>query len=364
MVLRKKYGGIEVYYHLKNGETINDSFVIYLLKFPNGKYYVGQTKSKHGLYDRIKNHCSEITRKSDAANIVKNRILSKYKRMDVFILSHCKTTDELNEMEVFHINVLKRKIVNFESGGQKNKELSETTKVQISNTLKDYYHKNRKKNEIEVYDVSGNKIMEFYGIRDAMNYFSKSLRVIWAACTKDYIFLKKYQLKYKNRKKVIFDYSGRVNLEGNLNKKYFYLNGKQIDKLFKYDQNKKFVGEFRYANISKDDKKNVRESLSKNCFYNGYFWSNKLLTAEEIPQTRDEKVSKIFSRPILQLNDDLIVIKEWPNAKEATAFYNVAHENIRMVCKRKRRHCAGYVWCYKDEYEWFKENWDKPLLKR
>ena len=113
-MVSKKYGGITVNFHCEK-EKLKATNLIYLLKFTNSKYYVGQTNTKFGLISRIQNHCYESYRQNKKRNAYKDNIINKYKTFDVFILKEC-TLQNIDEFEIFYINILKRKLVNLENG--------------------------------------------------------------------------------------------------------------------------------------------------------------------------------------------------------------------------------------------------------
>lgn len=75
----------------------NAKLVIYLLTFPNGKKYIGQTVQT--LRVRMAQHCSDATIKGRQWNVLKCRAMRKYKYFEVSIIEHCRSADELNKRE-------------------------------------------------------------------------------------------------------------------------------------------------------------------------------------------------------------------------------------------------------------------------
>lgn len=117
----KKFHDVNVYLHFPLSLEKETNF-IYLLKFPNGKYYVGQTCDKTGVITRIKQHCHAAFKKKQD-NVYKNRIIKKYMLFDVFLLKKCKI-EELDFYESFYISILRKRLVNIENGGKKIKILA------------------------------------------------------------------------------------------------------------------------------------------------------------------------------------------------------------------------------------------------
>ena len=77
---------------------------------------MGQTNTKFGLVSRIQGHCYESYNKLKKRNVYKDNIIRKYKKFDVFVAHRC-TLENIDEFEIFYINILKNHIVNLESGG-------------------------------------------------------------------------------------------------------------------------------------------------------------------------------------------------------------------------------------------------------
>ena len=56
-----------------------------------------------------------------------------------------------------------------------------------------------------------------------------------------------------------------------------------------------------------------------------------------------------FSKPLLQYDLDGKYIREWENAVQVKKELGYCAENIRSVCKGKRKQANGYKWKYKEE---------------
>jgi hypothetical protein len=59
--------------------------------------------------------------------------------------------------------------------------------------------------------------------------------------------------------------------------------------------------------------------------------------------------SKNKKKPILQCNDEGIIIKIYPSLSEASREINRSIGSLCLCLQGKRKHVAGYKWCYKEE---------------
>ena len=361
MVISKIYGGITVNFHCSE-EELKSTNLIYLLKFPNGKYYVGQTNNKFGLANRIRGHCYEGQRGSGWRNIYKNNIIKKYKIFDVFILRRCSLED-IDFFEIFYISILKRKVINLDSGGCKNKTRTKETKEKISKKLREYNLTHSKFKNIKVYDLQGNFIRLHNSIPEVKEYYGTDDITVSNALYKDNrIFLKKYQIFREGTEKIV-DYTKRISYDSDRPKR---LARNPDEVVYKYDaKTGDLVEEVKIGQMGSDERERLKEAIKRNALYDGFAWSLEKKDSITPPASRYEKISQKLSRPVLQLDDNLNIIKRWENAKEASTFYgDKKSELIREVCIRWRRHSKGFVWCYEDEYEWFKSMWGEKLVRK
>lgn len=67
--------------------------------------------------------------------------------------------------------------------------------------------------------------------------------------------------------------------------------------------------------------------------------------------TRNERVSKTKSIPILQFTREMEFIKRWESATQVERELGIDQGNICMCCKGKIKTCGGYVWGYEKDYE-------------
>ena len=115
--------------------------------------------------------------------------------------------ENIDEFEIFYINILKRKLVNLENGGCTNKNVSNETKEKISKKIKEYNIKHPKIVNINVYDLNGNFIRSHKTIEEVKEFYKVNRVTVSNALYKnDRIFLKKYQIFREGTEKII-DYS-------------------------------------------------------------------------------------------------------------------------------------------------------------
>ena len=64
--------------------------------------------------------------------------------------------------------------------------------------------------------------------------------------------------------------------------------------------------------------------------------------------THNERISKTKSIPIIQLDLQGNFMFFWDSAKTASKKLNINQGNIIQCCRKKRKTCGGYKWCYKE----------------
>lgn len=62
--------------------------------------------------------------------------------------------------------------------------------------------------------------------------------------------------------------------------------------------------------------------------------------------TRNERISKAMSKPILQLRKDGSLIRVWSSVMEVEKQLHYNHQNISKCCLGKRHSANGFKWCY------------------
>lgn len=68
--------------------------------------------------------------------------------------------------------------------------------------------------------------------------------------------------------------------------------------------------------------------------------------------TRNERVAKAFSKPVLQLTLDGELMREWPSTHEAHRQGGYNQGTISACCRGIRNTHKGYVWKYKAAANW------------
>lgn len=132
--MKRIYSGVEVTY--QNETDYNQSNVVYLITFPNGKHYVGQTTKK--LETRILQHC----RCSSCCHKL-NNATNKYKTFHVDVLFLNQNISILNSFEIFFIKLFdttKEHGYNLQKGGR-NKPCSEGTRKILKDVMTGKKHK-------------------------------------------------------------------------------------------------------------------------------------------------------------------------------------------------------------------------------
>lgn len=59
------------------------------------------------------------------------------------------------------------------------------------------------------------------------------------------------------------------------------------------------------------------------------------------------KLSKAFSKPIQQYTKDMVFIREWQSATQASKELGIDNSAIIKVCRGRKKTCNGYIWRYK-----------------
>ena len=64
--------------------------------------------------------------------------------------------------------------------------------------------------------------------------------------------------------------------------------------------------------------------------------------------TRNVKVAKSMSKPVLQYTVDGELVREWKSTAEAEQQVGFSHQNISSCCLGKAKTYKGYIWKYKE----------------
>lgn len=156
MQVTKEYSGIKV---TVNEEDLNKQGVIYLLEFPNGKVYIGQTTQT--LKKRTKSHL-----KPTEGCVSLNRAIQKYKEFKVSVLEENLTIGQLNSFEAYYIKLFNSNAedgYNLMSGGRNSKPSDETRKKLSEAISKDIRKKLSDMNKQKVKSIPGNMVFDSVG---------------------------------------------------------------------------------------------------------------------------------------------------------------------------------------------------------
>jgi len=142
-----------------------NNYIVYKHTFPNGKIYIGITCRKPKLRWKNGNGYS--------SNIYMQNAINKYGWNNIKheILKTGLTLNEACKLERQFINDFKSNErefgYNIESGGTQGKEISDETRLKLSNAIKKIRYKYSKK--VYQYDLQGNFIKTWYCIADAVS---------------------------------------------------------------------------------------------------------------------------------------------------------------------------------------------------
>ena len=75
----------------------------------------------------------------------------------------------------------------------------------------------------------------------------------------------------------------------------------------------------------------------------------KAKNKKEKTKTVSETTTKPNGRAILQLSDDMTIIKRYDTVAQAVRETSVNSKSIRDAAKGVQKHAGGYVWKYVDE---------------
>lgn len=80
--------------------------------------------------------------------------------------------------------------------------------------------------------------------------------------------------------------------------------------------------------------------------------SNKLSGITRSEETKNKVRQSIIAkqgRPVLQLDKENNVIKEWDSGATAARELNLDKSNLNACCRGKKKSCGGFIWKYVDE---------------
>lgn len=80
--------------------------------------------------------------------------------------------------------------------------------------------------------------------------------------------------------------------------------------------------------------------------------------------SRNERVVKSLSKPILQFSLDGEFIKKWDSATQVERELGFYQSSITKCCKGKQKTCGGYKWLYHYKSIWLKKHIPQIKLKK
>jgi group I intron endonuclease len=293
-------------------ETIK--YTIYKLIDPNTNQirYIGLTFNDLKL--RLKSHISEPG-KSHKIHWIKKLKKQGIRPIIESIEENISTFEEACEREIYYIDYFKSlgcDLTNMNSGGNKNKKMSEESRKKMSESQKKRYETFKLKLSDEVKIILSNKSKERFKNPD-----------------------EKEKLRISNKR-----YEDSKTTERKLNdiliqdckSVYQYDKDMNLIEIFPSIKNAEKLTGFASANISKCCKHKV-------VFVGGYIW--RFEGDFTPPQYKNRK-------DVIQLDLNGNFISEFENIRQASLNTNVNESSIRKCCKGKAGSAGGFIWRYKD----------------
>jgi group I intron endonuclease len=290
----------------------NVKYTIYRLIDPisNETRYIGLTFNT--LKQRLKSHCSEKS-KSHKSNWIRKLKSIGLKPIIESIENNISSYDHCCEREIYWIEKYKLEghpLTNMATGGNKNKKMSDETRIKMSDSAKNRKVKTKLSEETKkTISMISKKRFEKEEERDKLRISNK---------------------RYEDSKTP----------EQKLND-ILIQNPKTV---YQYDKEMKLIK--TYPSISNAAKLNrlSESNISKCCkhkvaFVSGYIWRFEGdLTP---PKYKNRK-------NVLQYDQDMNLLSEYENIRKASLDTNISDSSIRMCCKGKYNSAGGYIWEYKE----------------
>ena len=277
--------------------------------------YVGLTFND--LKQRLKSHCSEKS-SSHKSNWIKKLKSFGLKPIIETIEENISSYDEVCNREIYWIDKLKNEghpLTNMASGGNKNKKMSDETRMLMSESAK-----NRK---IKTYLSESTKktLSEKSKKRFEDDNERNKLR----------ISNKRYEDSKTDEQKL------NDILIQNCKSVYQYDIDMNLINVYPSINNASKINNLSHGNIAKCCKHKVK-------MVGGYIWR---LEGDITPIIFEKGGDKF--KPINQYDLDGDFIREYKNIKEASIDLGISTQGIRNVCSGKYKSSGGYIWKYKSD---------------
>lgn len=73
------------------------------------------------------------------------------------------------------------------------------------------------------------------------------------------------------------------------------------------------------------------------------------ISDKEIRERASNKISKAKSKPIIQFDLNMNIIKEWKSILQASQELNINRNGISNACNNKRKEYKGFIWRFKND---------------
>lgn len=338
-----------------------NKYTVYKHTFPNGKIYIGITRRKPSI--RWKNG------KGYHSNIYMQNAINKYGWNNVKheIIKTNLTLDEACKLERQFIDNFKSDIrefgYNIESGGTQGKEISNETRLKMSEAVKKQRYKYSKK--VYQYDLQGNFIKTWFCIIDAihsLNLKDKARNAITECCkgrsttglrltAYNYIWL--YDNNIEERLKQISSIKTSKFNKHIIPIIQYTLDGKLVHKFNNASDAAKYI-----SNKLNKDSINVHRNICATCYGKqksafGYVWLKESddiqKRLEEIKDSKWNKMVGVRSKPIQQYSLDGTFIEEYNSLTDACKALKLdmnCRSTISQCGNGIKKSAYGYKWKY------------------
>lgn len=278
----------------------------------NRKRYIGQTSKKCAKYRFVKNG-NGYSRQPKFYNAIKKYGWDNFEH--IILEDNIKTQEEANLREQYYIkkyNTIKDGY-NCTEGG---------------NTAASYVKKS-----VNQYTLDGVFIQTWKSLSAAGEGTNIAIGSITKCC------------------------KGELKSAGNFIWRYNTNNYSNIEKWFKktvakaikqYSKDGKLINTFKSAKNAEENTGIARSQICTCCKHKSnsagnYVWR---YLNEEFSYHQPN----IHTRPIVQLDKNFNLIKEWISAKEAGRQLNINAGNIGACCRKERNFCGNFIWMFKEDY--------------